>query len=501
MAGFHQAQVERAYGLIEAGRGDEAVAISGALVVQAPTDHGVIAAHASALKAAGRKAEALPFNQRAVELFPQSGVAWHNLAATLDDIGRHGEAISAAERAVSLGVRSPQTRLILCHARLHLGDHAGAEQGLRQILSEHPQHLAAAQELARLIFSTTGDWRRAIEPLRRVRAAGGPEPGAILLQSRILQAAGAAAELDALFTEALARRPDDVLILCAGAHAGLVHGRLAEAAARAERAAALAPGDAAALVGLAGIRLAQGRGPEALDLCRRATVAAPLDLSTWAWLATAARAAGDPAQGELCDYAAMVGTYRISAPRGWPSLEAFLASLTGALDRQHAMTFEPPDQSVRLGTQTSADLSRSQCPELQALFAAVEAPILSYLAAIGSGGGPLRARNRGRYRVDSAWSVRLRANGYHENHYHSHGWISCVFYVATPAAVRSGADRQGWLKLGEPPEPLQAAFPPQHFVQPEPGRLVLFPSYMWHGTVPFTTPETRLSVAFDILPA
>jgi ectoine hydroxylase-related dioxygenase (phytanoyl-CoA dioxygenase family) len=42
--------------------------------------------------------------------------------------------------------------------------------------------------------------------------------------------------------------------------------------------------------------------------------------------------------------------------------------------------------------------------------------------------------------------------------------------------------------------------PPQHFVRPEPGKLVLFPSYMWHGTVPFTTPESRLTVAFDLLP-
>ena len=41
----------------------------------------------------------------------------------------------------------------------------------------------------------------------------------------------------------------------------------------------------------------------------------------------------------------------------------------------------------------------------------------------------------------------------------------------------------------------------EYFVEPAPGKLVLFPSYMWHGTIPFTDPSTRLSVAFDLAPA
>ena len=39
----------------------------------------------------------------------------------------------------------------------------------------------------------------------------------------------------------------------------------------------------------------------------------------------------------------------------------------------------------------------------------------------------------------------------------------------------------------------------EHLVQPEPGLLVLFPSYMWHGTVPFSSAEQRLTCAFDIV--
>jgi hypothetical protein len=41
----------------------------------------------------------------------------------------------------------------------------------------------------------------------------------------------------------------------------------------------------------------------------------------------------------------------------------------------------------------------------------------------------------------------------------------------------------------------------EHHVEPEVGRLVLFPSYMWHGTVPFSGDDHRMTIAFDVAPA
>jgi len=37
-------------------------------------------------------------------------------------------------------------------------------------------------------------------------------------------------------------------------------------------------------------------------------------------------------------------------------------------------------------------------------------------------------------------------------------------------------------------------------VRPELGQLVLFPSYFWHGTLPFHSEQPRLTVAFDVVP-
>ena len=54
----------------------------------------------------------------------------------------------------------------------------------------------------------------------------------------------------------------------------------------------------------------------------------------------------------------------------------------------------------------------------------------------------------------------------------------------------------GWLSLGESRD-LVPELSPLRLVEPRPGRLVLFPSTMWHGTRPFPSGE-RLTVAFDI---
>ncbi|MFX8381746.1 putative 2OG-Fe(II) oxygenase [Acinetobacter baumannii] len=40
----------------------------------------------------------------------------------------------------------------------------------------------------------------------------------------------------------------------------------------------------------------------------------------------------------------------------------------------------------------------------------------------------------------------------------------------------------------------------EHYVKPERGMLVLFPSYMWHGTVPFEGDDRRMTIALDVVP-
>ncbi len=128
------------------------------------------------------------------------------------------------------------------------------------------------------------------------------------------------------------------------------------------------------------------------------------------------------------------------------------------------------------------------------------APIAQYQAAMRRDPShPLFSRNTAAAKMVGCWSIRLQRGGYHVNHIHPQGWISSAYYVSVPAEVQDESLRSGWIKFGEPRFPMPGAAA-DRFVQPRPGRLVLFPSYLWHGTTPIQGDEPRLTAAFDAVP-
>ena len=158
-------------------------------------------------------------------------------------------------------------------------------------------------------------------------------------------------------------------------------------------------------------------------------------------------------------------------------------------------------QSLREGTQTTRNLLQVNDRAIKGLFRALDAPIRRYIAALGTGDDPVRRRNLGGYAYAGVWSVRLRAGGgRHADHVHPMGWLSSACYISVPAAAR-GEDKAGWITFGHAGTPTSPEMPAEHFVQPEPGKLVLFPSYMWHGVNRFEGDEPRLTVAFDLVPS
>ena len=78
------------------------------------------------------------------------------------------------------------------------------------------------------------------------------------------------------------------------------------------------------------------------------------------------------------------------------------------------------------------------------------------------------------------------------------GWISSAFYVSVPEPNAMGPAPAGHFHFGAPPPELGLDLAPYATIAPEPCHLVLFPSTMWHGTVPFAAGE-RLNIAFDVV--
>jgi tetratricopeptide (TPR) repeat protein len=217
----------------------------------------------------------------------------------------------------------------------------------------------------------------------------------------------------------------------------------------------------------------------------------------WPYAALAWRLAGDPRWDWLRADGQLVSS--LDLRDRLPPLDE-LAALLRFL---HVANAEFLDQSVRGGTQTDGPLLSRIEPEIQALRSAIVSAVEDYraqLPAIDPNHPLLSGRRDRRIRFAGSWSVRLKGSGFHANHVHPQGWISSALYVSLPSpAAAHDAPNVGWLKLGEPPVALGLNLEATQLVEPRPGRLVLFPSWMWHGTVPFSEGE-RLTVAFDVRP-
>jgi hypothetical protein len=243
-----------------------------------------------------------------------------------------------------------------------------------------------------------------------------------------------------------------------------------------------------------------GRADEARTLVVAARHRDPLNQWYVAMEATTARLLDDPQYPFLYDYEAFVREYELEPPEGWSSIEEFHNDLIPVLNSRHQLHAEPLDQSLRHGTQTPRGLLGDPDPVIRAFLQAIRQPLDEYRTHLGfDPEHPLLSRNKGSCSLIGCWSVRLRRDGYHVNHVHSEGWISSAYYVEVPAETLDETAKSGWLKFGEPRFPVPGATA-EKLVRPCAGHLVLFPSYMWHGTTPITGDQPRMTIAFDVAP-
>jgi len=216
----------------------------------------------------------------------------------------------------------------------------------------------------------------------------------------------------------------------------------------------------------------------------------------WAYASTAWRLAGDPRSQWL------EGDSRLVSVTDITDLLPPLETLAATLRSLHVARGEYLDQSVRGGTQTDGPLFSRIDPVIRQLRKAIVAAVEKHVAQLPppDPGHPMlgQPRNR-RIRFSGSWSVRLRSGGHHSNHVHPQGWISSALYVALPSRGVDEREDVGWLTLGEPDGLLGIDLAPWRKIEPKVGQLVLFPSTMWHGTVPFEHGE-RMTVAFDVAP-
>lgn len=456
---------------------------------------------AQLLLSAGRLADAINAFRTAISVAPGSGTAELGLAVALGESGQSDAAAVAARSAIAKGADSPGARFVLGRALFGLNRYDAAEVEFRRAIRSDPTHVAAHTNLAELVWMRTGDFHTATTGIDAALRATPSHVELRLQKAKLLEASGRTDEVYAELAEGIRHRAASVELHVAASQAALKFDA-ACALTHAEIAVRAAPASVEAIGAYADALLACGYAERVVAVADKLLAVNSDDGHAIAVRASAWRMQGDPRYRALYDYQNFVKPGKIDTPSGWQNLASYLRDLAQALGRLHeALRAQPLMQTLRSGTQIELRLEQSTDPAIRAFAQAIDKPIRHYMEWIGMGDDLLRRRNTGAYKLSGIWSVRLRPNGYHVNHFHGKGWLSSACHIHVPDALGTEG-KEGWLTFGEPGIPTMPHLTAEHFVRPEPGVLVLFPSWMWHGTIPFSgaPQDSRLTIAFDVVP-
>lgn len=445
----------------------------------------------------GRLEEAGGWFAKALHLAPNAVEALNGLGIVHLARGEAASALAIFDRLEASAPTLPSVARRRGEALQLLGREEAATEAFRRAVAVDPLDLSAHHALNQLLYRRR-DAAFLTSYAEAARRVGDPTPLRLDLASTLVMA-DRAREAAVVYREVLAREPDKVDALFGLATALAADGSPADAVAHFERAMQRRPDLAHVRYGLISALLRTGEPLRAAALADTCLQAAPDDQTALALLGLAWRMTDDPRADALNGVDALVRTYALEPPEGHADMAAFNRDLDAHLDTLHPPAREFLDQSLRGGTQTLGNLFDTGHALVRGLKGRIEAAVLRYLAELGNDPTqPFLRRNDGAFAFAGSWSSRLRDSGFHIDHIHPSGWISACYYVAVPDAVDSEGE-QGWLTFGAPPFPLDG-MSAARTIRPQVGMLVLFPSFLWHGTTPFASSQARTTIAFDLVP-
>ena len=176
--------------------------------------------------------------------------------------------------------------------------------------------------------------------------------------------------------------------------------------------------------------------------------------------------------------------------------DSFIASILNEMNEINA-TWEPHNKTTKSGFQTNSKLFANSSPEMKILEDIIKKELNLFREKFKNNESILFQKWPDEIKI-SAWYVRMLQNGHQDSHIHSTGWVSGVFYLKT---VKAPVKHEGAIEFG-----LQGyGYPvidegyPRRLYQPLDGDLVLFPSSLFHKTIPVIKDVERCVIAFDLV--
>lgn len=428
-------------------------------------------------------------------------------AAALFGAGRSREALEILQDVTSAapGMMRAQTLSARCWLALGHRDKALEHLGIAAMTAERAPDPAAVIANLTQFHVLAGDHEGA---LRLIERAISMRPGDMNLRLRHANLlCGAERWRDALviFEAAVKKLPDNASLLKSTGIAAQMSGQLTRASELYIRALAQGTVDRDVYSNLIAALIELGRIDEAHRHASAWLSAMPADIEAMAFLALLEVECGNDSEvSRWFDFARFVKGHTVTPPEAYDGLDEFNRALESVVLGHDRLEMPPEDHptwhhpKLRIGP----DINNAEGGPVKELEALMRRAVDEYFATAGNDDGhPFLSQKPDDYDI-YAWSAVLDGEGNQKPHIHMSGYLSGCYYVTIPDEVSgSGADNAGAFEMGRPPEelPFKADFPVET-VKPSEGLMLLFPAFMYHGTVPFKSDSKRICVAFDVIP-
>lgn len=464
------------------------------LAARHPGDADVLTLLGLLARAEGDAAGALAAFADARAADPGNPARLLNLGLALKQAGQHAEAVAALEAALAARPGHGATLAGLGSCLIAADRADEALPVLREAIAAGPGHAEAWNNLG-VALGRTGDGSAARDAFAEaVRLRPGFREARLNLADRLL-ADNQLSVARAMVAPIIAAEPGHM-------RAATLEATIAERSGAPERAIAvyrraLAAGGLHAVpaINLARLLIAAGQPGEALDWCARLLKAAPSITTPLAFRMAALDRLGDSTGlAALTRLDTFVRVRDVEAVAGFATLAAFDRALLAELAADAGLTRDPAGLVTQGGSQ-SGDLADVGSPGIAALAQIARRELGAYLGALGPDDHPWVQARPGRWTL-SLWGTILQPGGAVGPHIHAPNWLSGVYYPWSDAPPPAG---QGWFAIGCLPAALGGGGTVST-IEPRAGRMILFPSFLWHATLPFGGSAPRPSFAFDLVP-
>ena len=151
------------------------------------------------------------------------------------------------------------------------------------------------------------------------------------------------------------------------------------------------------------------------------------------------------------------------------------------------------------GQQSAGNLFKRDEASFKALAELIKQEFLAYKAKFANDDCELIRSFPTELEFTSSWYVKMQQGGHLNAHIHEIGWLSGAVYLAMPTLNGlEGAFEYG--THGDDYPQMHTRFPTANIL-PNVGDIVLFPSSLFHRTIPFSANQERICIAFDLKPA